>query len=124
MGKNNIDPNGQWANKQFDEAVIASGVGWMVVQWEIRHEPDRTCEGCHDYTMSPNQFNDMPKTMPYGQVKKIFLDHVANRQEHNAIHHRDRDPVQISLFLLKVDMVVNITDEQGALIDPVEVITN
>jgi hypothetical protein len=126
MGKNNIDPTKEWARKDFGDAVVAAGVGWMVVQWQIDYEPStsRNCKGCHDYTMFPNQFNDMPKDMPYGQVKKIFDMHVANRIEHNATVHKDTDPVRISLFLLKVDRVVNITNDHGDLINPVEEVIN
>jgi hypothetical protein len=124
MGRNNIDPNGHWARKDFGEAVVAAGVGWMIVQWQIQYERDRECEGCHDYTMRPNQFNDIPKDAPWGQVKKIFDKHVANRIEHNATAHRDTDPVRITLFLLKVEECVNITNDQGELLTPVEVITN
>lgn len=92
----------------------------MVVQWEIRHEPSvrSNCKVCHDYTLFPNQFNDMPKDMPYEEVRKIFDAHVANRVEHNAKVNKDTDPVRISLFLLKVETVVNITDDQGKLIQP------
>jgi hypothetical protein len=124
MGTNSIDPFGKWFSKTFDDAVVASGVGWMMVQWQIDYESSRDCEGCHDYTMFPNQFNDLPKDMPWGQVKKIFDAHVANRIEHNATVHRDTDPVRITLFLLKVECCVNITDDQGNLIDPVEEILN
>jgi hypothetical protein len=126
MGKYNIDPTRQWANKQFDEAVIASGVGWMVVQWHIQYEPS-TCRnrpGAHDYSMVPDQFNDMPKTMTYDEVKAIFDAHVANRREHNAKTTRDTDPVRISLFLLKVDTVVNITGDNGKLVRPFREIKN
>jgi hypothetical protein len=120
MGNNTIDPNREWANKNFGDAVLASGVGWMVVQWEINYEPSicRNREGCHDYSMFPNQFNDMPKDMPYEEVRAIFDAHVANRVEHNAKTNRDTDPVRISLFLLKVETVVNITDDHGNLIQP------
>lgn len=117
MGINKIDPNKNWAKKDFGEAVLASGVGWMVIQWEIGYEPNgRECKECHDYTMFPNQFNDMPKDMPYGQVKKIFDAHVANRVEHNYKVHRETDPVRISLFLCKVEECVDITDDNGDLI--------
>jgi hypothetical protein len=124
MGKRHIDPKKQWAKKKFDDAVVASGVGWMVVQWHIEHESSRRCQECHDYSMVPNQFNDMPKDMPYEEVKKIFDAHVANRIEHNAKVSRDSDPVRITLFLLKVDRCVNITDDQGDLLKPVQEIPN
>ena len=122
MGSNKIDPKKQWFKKNFTEAVVASGVGWLVIQWEIKYEPStsRSCAECHDYTMFPNQFNDMPKDMPYEEVLKIFNAHVENRKEHNAKSHSETDPVRISLFLCKVDRVVNITDDNGDLINPVE----
>lgn len=118
MGSNNINPSRQWAKKDFGDAVLAAGVGWMVVQWEIQYESTgrADCKECHDYSMVPNQFNDMPKDMPYEEVRKIFDMHVTNRIEHNAKVHRDTDPVRISLFLLKVDTVVNITNDQGNLV--------
>jgi hypothetical protein len=126
MGQNNIDPAKQWANKQFDDAVVAAGVGWMVVQWDLQYEPSVrvNCKACHDYTMFPNQFNDMPKDMPYEEVKAIFDMHVANRIEHNAKVHRDTDPVRITLFLLKVERCVNITDDNGKLLKPIQEIIN
>jgi hypothetical protein len=126
MGQNKIDPNRQWARKDFGEAVVASGVGWMVVQWQIQYEPSicRNREDCHDYSMVPDQFNDMPKDMPYEDVKAIFDAHVANRVEHNAKVHRDTDPVRMTLFLLKVERCVNITDDNGDLLVPIEEINH
>jgi hypothetical protein len=126
MPNKEIDPTKEWARKDFGDAVIAEGVGWMVVQWHIQYEPS-TCRNrpdCHDYSMVPDQFNDMPKDMPYEEVKAIFDAHVANRREHNAKTTRDTDPVRISLFLLKVEMVVNITNDNGNLVRPFREIPN
>ena len=104
-----IDPNSDWAQKNFPDAVDSADVGYMVIEWTIKYEPNK-CKDCGgNYSLEPNQFDEFPISMGEGQATAKFRHYINNRR--NNVGQGDTDNRRTSLFLCKVVKVADITDD-------------
>jgi len=109
-------------NRNFPDAVDSDDVGWMIVEWRIERDRKR-CEDCGgDYSLYSSQFEDLPKGTTAEQARRMLRRYVKNRREH--ISTSCDGPIRTSLFLLRVDRVANITDDENNLFDDVEVVNH
>jgi hypothetical protein len=115
-----------WDDKDFGSsknpkanAVPSNDVGWMLVEWTIRRD-DKKCKDCGgNYTLHPDQFEDLPVGVTLKQATKILRKYVKNRREN--VSDRPDDPVRDTIFLVKVVKVANITDDRRNLLPDVEI---
>jgi len=119
VDKDFIDPNSEWALKHFPDAVDPATVGWMVVEWAIMYEPNK-CKDCGgNYSLFPDQFNDIPISKTRAEAVEIFRRHKRNRRQN--IPKGAKDNRRTTLFLLKVVKYANITDDDRNLLADDEV---
>jgi hypothetical protein len=104
-----IDPCSDWIQKNFPDAVDSADVGWMIVEWKIKYEPNK-CKNCGgNYALVPNQFDEYPLSMQQGQANAKFRQSINNRRSHPG--NKETDPRRRTLFLCKVIRVADITDD-------------
>ena len=109
---------GKFEERDFPDAVDSSSVGWMMVEWRIMKD-DNICKDCGhgNYSLNPNQFEDLPIGTTPGQAVAMLKKYIKNRREHVSTDLKA--PVRTSLFLLKVVKVADITDDHNNLLDDV-----
>jgi hypothetical protein len=120
-----IDPNSDWALRNFPDAVVAAGVEWMIIEWVIKYEGNK-CKDCGgNYSLEPSQFNELSR-LPNETDQELrtraiemFRFHKRNRRQNIA--RGPRSPRRTSLFLCKVVKVANVTDDDRTLLSDTEV---
>lgn len=110
---------GDFEDKNFPDAVDSADVGWMCVEWRIRREDNRCSDCGPNYSLNSNQFEEMPLATTRAEAIENFRKFKRNRRQH--IGTRDASPRRVTLFLLKVVKVANITDDDRNLLTDTEI---
>jgi len=120
-----IDPNSDWALKNFPDAVVAADVEWMIMEWVIKYEGNK-CKDCGgNYSLHPEQFNDVVRLQGETDQElrtraiELFRGHKRNRRQN--INRHPRANRRTSLFLCKVVKTANITDDDRTLLTDTEI---
>jgi hypothetical protein len=114
-----IDPNSDWALENFPDAVDSKDVGWMIIEWVIKYEPNK-CKDCGgNYSLEPSQFNELPLAATRAEAVAMFRLHKRNRRQNIGTH--EKSPRRTSLFLTKVVKVADITNDKRELLTDTEI---
>jgi len=85
-------------------------VGWMMVEWSIQQN---ACvpgiSSCKPYTLRAIQFDHLSATATQAEADTWLANYVANRQAHAPA----KNQLGETLFLCKVDQIIQITDFTG-----------
>jgi hypothetical protein len=87
--------------------------GWMVVEWSVQKNKCKGQPHCKSYTKIANQFDHLPLTATKEEVEAWFQNYINNRVEHAPA----KDQIGQTLYLLKVEEVVQITGFDGGLVN-------
>jgi len=104
---------GDFHNRNFPEAVDSDDVLWFITEWRIQLEPNKCVDCGGDYSIYPNQFEDLPPGTTKKQALARLKEFETNRRE-NVSTHPDA-PVRQTLFLSRIVKKVDITDDNNNL---------
>jgi hypothetical protein len=110
---------GDFEDKNFPDAVDSADVQWMMVEWKIRQDNNKCSDCGGNYSLNPNQFNDMPVGTTKAQALTQFRKHIRNRRDHN--NQNPDSPRRTSLFLCRVIRVAQVTDDDRTLLVDTEI---
>jgi hypothetical protein len=116
-----IEDDSAFARKDFPDALDSTDVDWMIISWDIRHEPNKCSDCGGNYSLKARQFNELPVGATRAEAIELLRSHVRNRRQANATNQRPSSPRRKTLFLCKVVKVVNITDDNRDLLTDTEV---
>jgi hypothetical protein len=112
---------GDFEDKNFPDAQDSTDVDWMIVSWDIKHEPNKCSDCGGNYSLVARQFNELPVGATRDEAIALLRKHVRNRRQANSNNQRSTSPRRKTLFLCKVVKVVNITDDNRDLLTDIEV---
>jgi hypothetical protein len=87
--------------------------GWRVVEWRAQKNDCKGTAGCKEYTLRSRAFDHIPEDSTEEEVQEWFGRFVESRQKHAPAMHQ----LGQTLYLLKVEQIVPITDFEGEVID-------
>jgi hypothetical protein len=84
---------------------------WMVVEWSVQKNACKS-SNCREYTLRAHQFDHAPAGLTDEKVQAWFQKYVQNRQDSGP----SKDRLGQTLYLVKVEQIVPITDFKGKLV--------
>jgi hypothetical protein len=82
---------------------------WMVLEWSVQKNDCKGSSSCREYKLRTNQFDHKPAGLTEEEIQAWFQQYVQNRQDHAP----SKDQLGQTLYLLKVEKIVQITDFNG-----------
>lgn len=87
--------------------------GWMIVEWRVQKNDCKGVPSCKPYLLNAVQFDHLSASTFVAEVAAWFEGYMQRRREAGPC----KDQLGQTLYLLKVERIVPITDFEGELIN-------